>query len=198
RAVQHPRALAAAARGNALRRQSAESRPSARAVARSGRDHRLRADARAGRRSHALRARSAPRRGSARRANPPHHFRSPRGPRARRRRAGHLPGKAERADDARGSGGARARAHGRAVKRLLIALAAAVASIAFLAACGAAFGHDPRELLSILASGSIGSRFALEGTLLKSVPLLLTGLSVAVAFRAGVWNIGAEGQFIAG
>src|SRR5204862_1432312 len=87
---------------------------------------------------------------------------------------------------------------GRSVRRLLIALAAAAASIVFLAACGAAFGHDPRELLSILAGGSVGSRFALEGTLLKSVPLLLTGLSVAIAFRAGVWNIGAEGQFIAG
>ena len=46
--------------------------------------------------------------------------------------------------------------------------------------------------------GSVGSTFALEGTLLKSVPLLLTGLSVAVAFRAGVWNIGGEGQFLAG
>jgi simple sugar transport system permease protein len=60
------------------------------------------------------------------------------------------------------------------------------------------FGHDPRELLAILANGSVGSRFAMEGTLLKSVPLLLTGLSVAIAFRAGVWNIGAEGQFITG
>src|ERR1051325_6636685 len=84
------------------------------------------------------------------------------------------------------------------MKRLLVAVAAAAASILFLAACGAAFGHDPRELLAILAGGSIGSPFALEGTLLKSVPLLLTGLSVAVAFRAGVWNIGAEGQFITG
>src|SRR6185503_7595487 len=55
-----------------------------------------------------------------------------------------------------------------------------------------------RELLAILAGGSVGSRFAVEGTLLKTVPLLLTGLSVAIAFRAGVWNIGAEGQFIAG
>jgi simple sugar transport system permease protein len=84
------------------------------------------------------------------------------------------------------------------MKRILVALAAAAASIAFLAVCGAAFGHDPRELLSILASGSVGSRFAIEGTLLKTVPLLLTGLSVAIAFRAGVWNIGAEGQFITG
>jgi ABC-type uncharacterized transport system permease subunit len=84
------------------------------------------------------------------------------------------------------------------MKRLLIAVGAAAASIVILAACGAVFGHDPRELLSILAGGSVGSTFALEGTLLKSVPLLLTGLSVAIAFRAGVWNIGAAGQFITG
>jgi simple sugar transport system permease protein len=60
------------------------------------------------------------------------------------------------------------------------------------------FGHSPRELLAILLRGSIGSPFAVEGTLLKSVPLLLTGLSVVLAFRAGVWNIGGEGQFIVG
>jgi len=84
------------------------------------------------------------------------------------------------------------------VRRPLIALLAAGVSVVFLAAWGMAFGHDPRELLAILASGSVGSRFAIEGTLLKSVPLLLTGLSVAIAFRAGVWNIGAEGQFLTG
>jgi simple sugar transport system permease protein len=84
------------------------------------------------------------------------------------------------------------------MKRLLFALAAAAISVLLLALSGAAFGHSPVELLGILVSGSVGSPFALEGTLLKSVPLLLTGLSVVVAFRAGVWNIGAEGQFIVG
>lgn len=34
--------------------------------------------------------------------------------------------------------------------------------------------------------------------LLASIPILFTGLAVAVAFRAGYWNIGAEGQFLAG
>lgn len=82
--------------------------------------------------------------------------------------------------------------------RLLVSLLAAVAAVLLLALSGLAFGHSPLELLEILISGSVGSRFAIEGTLLKSVPLLLTGLSVAIAFRAGVWNIGAEGQFIAG
>jgi len=82
--------------------------------------------------------------------------------------------------------------------RIAIAIGAALLSLILLALCGIAFGHAPGELLSILISGSVGSTFALEGTLLKSVPLLLTGLSVAIAFRAGVWNIGGEGQFLAG
>jgi len=77
-------------------------------------------------------------------------------------------------------------------------LAAALAAIVLLSLCALAVGRSPIELLRILANGSIGSRFAIEGTLLKSVPLLLTGLSVALAFRAGVWNIGGEGQFITG
>ena len=84
------------------------------------------------------------------------------------------------------------------MKRLVVAVVSAAAAVLLLVFAGALFGHSPLELLSILASGSIGSRFALEGTLLKSVPLLLTGLSVVIAFRAGVWNIGGEGQFIAG
>jgi ABC-type uncharacterized transport system permease subunit len=84
------------------------------------------------------------------------------------------------------------------VRRIAVGLVAAVAAVLLLALSGAAFGHSPRALLSILLEGSVGSRFAIEGTLLKAVPLLLTGLAVAVAFRAGVWNIGAEGQFIVG
>jgi ABC-type uncharacterized transport system permease subunit len=82
--------------------------------------------------------------------------------------------------------------------RFAIATLAAAVAIVVLALCGVAFGRGPGELLSMLASGSVGSSFALQGTLLKSVPLLLTGLSVALAFRAGVWNIGGEGQFLAG
>ena len=82
--------------------------------------------------------------------------------------------------------------------RIAAAIGAALLSLILLALSGIAFGHAPGELLSILISGSVGSKFALEGTLLKSIPLLLTGLSVAIAFRAGVWNIGGEGQFLAG
>lgn len=84
------------------------------------------------------------------------------------------------------------------MKRFALAIVAAASAVLLLALSGAAFGHSPRELLAILVSGSFGSEFAIRGTLLKSVPLLLTGLAVAIAFRAGVWNIGAEGQFLVG
>lgn len=82
--------------------------------------------------------------------------------------------------------------------RIAAGVAAAAFAILLLALAGAAFGHSPAEILSVLVRGSVGSSFAIRGTLLKSVPLLLTGLCVAVAFRAGVWNIGGEGQFIVG
>jgi ABC-type uncharacterized transport system permease subunit len=49
-----------------------------------------------------------------------------------------------------------------------------------------------------LAIAAFGSRLSLTETLLRATPLILTGLSVAVAFRAQLWNIGAEGQFYLG
>jgi simple sugar transport system permease protein len=60
-------------------------------------------------------------------------------------------------------------------------------------------GFDPVQAFTALADGAFGSwnRF-LSITLVRTVPLALTGLAVALAFRAGVWNIGAEGQFYAG
>lgn len=84
------------------------------------------------------------------------------------------------------------------MKTLITAIAAAAAAIAILAVAAIPFGHTPAEILRILFNGSIGSPFAITATIVKSVPLLLTGLSVVIAFRAGVWNIGAEGQFIVG
>ena len=53
--------------------------------------------------------------------------------------------------------------------------------------------------LVALWDGSFGSGYALtSSTLVRATPLILTGLAVAIAFRAGVWNIGAEGQLLTG
>jgi simple sugar transport system permease protein len=46
--------------------------------------------------------------------------------------------------------------------------------------------------------GALGTRYNLLETFVKASPLVLTGLAVAFAFRAKFWNIGAEGQLLAG
>jgi general nucleoside transport system permease protein len=63
----------------------------------------------------------------------------------------------------------------------------------------AATGYAPGPALAALWRGSLGSPYVIVSvTLLRATPLILTGLAVAIAFRASVWNIGAEGQFLAG
>ena len=61
------------------------------------------------------------------------------------------------------------------------------------------FGFDAGPAMAALWSGSVGSWYALtSATLVRATPLILSGLSVALAFRAGVFNIGVEGQLLAG
>jgi ABC-type uncharacterized transport system permease subunit len=74
-----------------------------------------------------------------------------------------------------------------------MAFTLAVASI-LVAWAGAPVG---RAYL-LLIEGGFGSRFALTETLTRATPLILTGLAAAVAFRARLYNIGAEGQLYAG
>lgn len=60
-------------------------------------------------------------------------------------------------------------------------------------------GYEPLGAARAALAGAFGSTEALLSiTLVRTVPLVLTGLAVAFAFRAGVWNIGAEGQLLAG
>lgn len=60
-------------------------------------------------------------------------------------------------------------------------------------------GYPVGGALFALWNGSLGSWYALtSATLVRAVPLMLAGVAVAVAFRAGVFNIGAEGQLLAG
>lgn len=59
-------------------------------------------------------------------------------------------------------------------------------------------GKNPMEAYSFLFRGAFGSKSALAATLVKATPLIFTGLSAAFAYRCGVFNLGAEGQFIMG
>jgi simple sugar transport system permease protein len=54
------------------------------------------------------------------------------------------------------------------------------------------------ESYRALLNGAFGTTFALTETLTRAAPLIFTGLAAAVAFRAKLWNIGAEGQLYAG
>jgi simple sugar transport system permease protein len=55
-------------------------------------------------------------------------------------------------------------------------------------------GRDPVAVYGAMAGGAFGSVNGLAETLVKTIPLLLAALGVAIAFRMLLWNIGAEGQ----
>ncbi|GLS92797.1 ABC transporter permease [Piscinibacter gummiphilus] len=59
-------------------------------------------------------------------------------------------------------------------------------------------GKDPVRALQIFFVEPLKNGYALSELALKATPLLLIALGLAVCFRANVWNIGAEGQFIVG
>jgi ABC-type uncharacterized transport system permease subunit len=59
-------------------------------------------------------------------------------------------------------------------------------------------GETPLNVLTIIAKSAFGSRYDLGVTLYYATPLIFTGLSVAIAFHAGLFNIGAEGQLAVG
>ncbi|CAB4966760.1 MAG: ABC transporter permease [Actinobacteria bacterium] len=62
---------------------------------------------------------------------------------------------------------------------------------------GSSFGQTV-EAYAALLQGSVGSVKAISETLTAATPLILAGLSVAIAFRAGLFNIGGEGQILIG
>ena len=59
-------------------------------------------------------------------------------------------------------------------------------------------GTNPIEAYKVIFFGAFGKPKYISWTLVKAVPLILTGLSVAFAFNTGLFNIGAEGQYIVG
>lgn len=77
-------------------------------------------------------------------------------------------------------------------------LGTVLATICLVAALTAAVQVSPQAALFALWTGAFGSPFAWSASLLRATPILLTGLSVAWAFRAGLFNIGAEGQLLWG
>jgi len=86
----------------------------------------------------------------------------------------------------------------RRLEPLGVAAGALLATAVFAAGSLWLGGYSPIDAAGALLRGSVGSPVAVMSSMVRSVPLILTGLAVALAFRAGVWNIGAEGQLYAG
>src|SRR3954454_7944217 len=59
-------------------------------------------------------------------------------------------------------------------------------------------GGAPLEVYRLLLAGTWGNAYGIGQVLFKTTPLIFTGLSVAIALRAGLFNVGAEGQLTIG
>ncbi|HSR32687.1 MAG TPA: ABC transporter permease, partial [Anaerolineae bacterium] len=61
-----------------------------------------------------------------------------------------------------------------------------------------AMDKDPIAAYSLLFRRGIGSSFGITETLIVAAPLLLVSAGLLIALKAGVWNIGIDGQFLVG
>jgi ABC-type uncharacterized transport system permease subunit len=84
------------------------------------------------------------------------------------------------------------------VRKILQPLLAVALGLALGLVVTRVAGENPWTVLKILAHSAFGSRDDFGWTLFYTTPLIFTGLSVAIAFHAGLFNIGAEGQLTLG
>lgn len=84
------------------------------------------------------------------------------------------------------------------LERIGIAIASTTLALLIGLIIVAAAGHNPIRFANQLVVGSFGSERAIARTLRYSTIFVLAGIAVAIAFRAGVFNIGVQGQFIVG
>ena len=84
----------------------------------------------------------------------------------------------------------------------LMSLASPLLALAITVVIGVvlfvALGKDPVRGLQIFFVEPVKNLYALSELSIKATPLILIALGLAVCFRSNVWNIGAEGQFVAG
>lgn len=87
-------------------------------------------------------------------------------------------------------------APGRGPSPVAASVMAAVAALGMGALILALTGSDPVAALVAMADGAVGSRRAWIQLLTFAVPLVLIALGLSLCFRAGIYNIGGEGQFL--
>ncbi len=86
-----------------------------------------------------------------------------------------------------------------AIKRELITIGIAlIVSIVAGSILVLLTGESPIEVFKLLLASTWGDKYGFGQVIFYSTPLIMTGLAVALAFKVGLFNIGAEGQMIAG
>ncbi len=83
-------------------------------------------------------------------------------------------------------------------RALLLPLAAAAIGLLAGAALAALLGARPDRFLGLMLGSTLGSGYGIGQVLFRATPLLFAGLAVALPFRAGLFNIGVEGQMTLG
>ena len=74
-----------------------------------------------------------------------------------------------------------------------LTIAFVVGAVIFLA-----YGANPLTAYGVMAQGAFGTTLGISEVVVKAIPLMLTGLAVAIAATMLLWNIGCEGQFVFG
>lgn len=81
---------------------------------------------------------------------------------------------------------------------LAASLGAAVGGLLVMLGVVATFGYDALDVARAFGAAVGGSWDRFAAVLLVACPLMVIGLALTLAFRCGVWNIGAEGQYVLG
>jgi simple sugar transport system permease protein len=84
------------------------------------------------------------------------------------------------------------------LRSLVVPVLASLTALGLVLAGLGCAGYSPLHVLMQWVVGALGSRADIAASLQEACPLLLTGLAAGIAFRGGVLNIGAEGQFLLG
>ena len=84
------------------------------------------------------------------------------------------------------------------MESIVVPVAALVVAMILFAGFVAAVGQSPLTVFSLLYQGAFGSSFSWQNSLLRSAPLMLTGLAVALPAQAGMVMIGGEGALALG
>src|SRR5579883_3215936 len=83
-------------------------------------------------------------------------------------------------------------------RAVLIPLLALFTSLVFCALMLLISGHNPLTVYQALWTGALTGQSAFANTLVQTTPYILLGLALAIGFKASLFNIGAEGQYIVG